>query len=619
MLLASAPAAAQAVPEWFRTALEAACTEDEAVDGVLAATGGAIVLASEALDAPAGMQARRHRVLLRDGGRLRLDRHHREGTLRQVILEWEARVHGQRRPLLWVVADGACGVRVARRLVYRDRAVAVAVEDLERDLGGVRSRVALDEAVPPGAPPAGVPVAMVDSGVNYTLPALAARLARGPGGQALGHDYWDGDPRPFDSHPSRSPYVPRRHGTRTASLLLEEAPVATLVPMRYPRPDMSLMGALVADLHAKGIGIVNLSLGGKDAAEWRHFERAARAHPRILFVASAGNDGRDLDQRPAYPASLELENLITVTSADGQGLPARGANWGKRTVDLLVPAEGLVTTGFDGYAREVSGSSYAAVRVSALAACLKAEHPDWGAKELREAIFAMATMPVHSSVAYVRVGLLSDPTLAPRGACAAEPSEPQRIARMTLSPQGVYPEGVPGDAPHEVAPLTLVWMEGANWSLGSLLPAVATAAGIYAQCGLRFGAVHVELWRVPARLRYYHTDNALELMRRLAVDRPAVWFVRDTLQRPAFDAETVGRSNARGREGAMNTLWLTSHLRHPGVALAHELYHMLANTGAHVPEKGNLMHTDTAPGAVTLEDWQCERLLDVGTAFDLVR
>jgi len=618
-LLRAPPAGAEPPPEALRAALDAACAGAGEPAPVLAALGGGIHLASETLDGPPQLDAVRHRLLLPDGTRLRLDAHRRDARLLRIILESRVRAGATLLPRYWVVADAGCGVRVARRLVYGERGTAVRLEVLDATLGTVRSSLALDEPVPPGPVPEGVAVAMVDSGVNYTLAPIAARLARRADGTLLGHDYWDDDPRPFDHHPARSPFVPLRHGTRTASLLLADAPVATIAPMRYPRPDMSRMARLVEDAAAAGIVIVNLSLGGPSREQWRAFEAAARARPEMLFIASAGNDGRDLDADPVWPAALALENLITVSSADAQGLPAPGSNWGRRTVDLLVPAEGLVTADFDGYAVEVAGSSYAAVRVSALAACLKAANPGWQAPELRRALFAMARQPVHASSAYVAVGLIESPTLAARGACRAQPAEIARLGRVVLDEHALYPRGAPREAGHVLAPLTLVWIEDAGWPLEWVLEAAAGAAAIYRQCALRFERVEVELLRLPRRLRYYDTPTALDLMRRVAVSTPAAWFVRDTLQQPAFDAEAIGRSNLGARGPLLHTLWLTAHLEHPGIALAHELYHVLADTGGHVPERDNLMHGETSPHSTRLADWQCDRLLRVGKAFELIR
>ena len=624
-------------PAKLRRALQSICNKGEPasspVDAVLRALGGGIELSDSALSAPAAVTARRYRLMLPDGARLRLDLHRRGGSLAQVIIEVSMRLGARHQPWMWIVADGACRMRVARRIDYNASEQAAAVVVLGEDLVQVRSRELLDAPVPAASTNpsvAGVAVAMIDSGVNYTLAPLNERLARDASGALIGFDWWDMDPRPFDSHPSRSPFLPQRHGTRTASVLLDDAPMARIAPMRYPRPDMSRMLQLIDAVAEQGIKIVNLSLGGNDAAQWVHFEQAARAHPQILFVVSAGNNGRDLDKQPVFPAALALQNLITVGSSNPQGLPAHGSNWGRRTVHLLVPAERLVTTSFSGYAVRVSGSSYAAARVSALAACFLAAHPQWQAPKLKSAIFELAEQPVHESMAFVAVGVLPEPTSIERGACTVEPSSVTQLGQLQLDGAAIYPDGVARSGSqdqqsaahafgHELVPLTLLWVEDAGWKVQDLIAAVAGAARIYRQCGVRFTEVSIRLLRTPREMRYHDTRNAIALTKAMSPAAPAAWFMRDSLQQPSFDAQAIGRSNTPRGSGLMNTLWMTSHLEHPAVALAHELYHILANTGAHVPETGNLMNLNTSPHGTMLWDWQCERLIKIGTAFELIK
>ena len=56
----------------------------------------------------------------------------------------------------------------------------------------------------------------------------------------------------------------------------------------------------------------------------------------------------------------------------------------------MVETDGILALGFDGYQAPVSGSSYATARVTALAACLLAAHPDWSVATLRARIFGLA-------------------------------------------------------------------------------------------------------------------------------------------------------------------------------------------------------------------------------------
>ena len=130
----------------------------------------------------------------------------------------------------------------------------------------------------------------------------------------------------------------------------------------------------------------------------------------MLFVISAVNDGRDIDVKPVFPAALDLQNFLVVTSADDFGRLAEGSNWGRDHVDIMVPGERIPVTDHRGAAGKASGSSFAVPRVTALAARLLAKHPDWKAKELKRAIVARARPSRHYQTPPVRYGWIPDPT-----------------------------------------------------------------------------------------------------------------------------------------------------------------------------------------------------------------
>ncbi len=547
------------------------------------------------------------------------------GALRRVRGEYRAPVSANRgvRPRLMIVADGQCRVQMARRLVYDSQGEAEFIEQLTPALDGVETREPLNPPVPAleaqadggGESPA-IGVAMVDAGVNYLLPLIANRLARDAGGEILGFDYWDLDRRPFDSNPVRSPFFPQRHGTQTASLLLLEAPGARLIPYRYPRPDMTRMVELIDDAAAKGVVILNLSLGGNRAEEWQPFRKAAAAHPEMLFVISAGNNGRDIDSQPVYPASMDLANTLVVTSADASGRPAQGSNWGRQSVDLLVPAEEMLVTDFYGLPRVVSGSSYAAVRVSALAACLLQANPTWRAAELKSAIVALAQTPEESRPAYSAHGFLPDPGARQRGACAAMPRQVVESSRVVWTAEDLAAEAGaahPGMT-YALRP-TLVILEGTAWQLDAIRAATARAAGILAQCGIGIPEVTVRLVEGPERVKIFRNDWSTELVSELEPHRPAVFFVRDTLQQVPFEAEAIGRSNSRRRRSLADTVWIFESVQDVEISLAHELYHTLADSGQHDPDPMNLMHERTNGQNTLLRASQCLRLIRVGEAF----
>lgn len=313
------------------------------------------------------------------------------------------------RPLITALANGDCQFHHARALRYGDDGMALELVHLSADLASEEQVEPLNPAVPPGEDPGGVTVAHIDSGVNYLLPAIAERLARDAEGRALGYDFWDLDARPFDGDTGRSAFFPIRHGTPVASLLVKEAPAVRLLPYRYPRPDMGRMADLIDAAAAAGSSVVAMPLGSREAEDWTAFEAAARRHSDLLFIVSAGNDGRDIDAVPLYPAALALENMLVVTSADAFGRLAAGSNWGSQSVDLMVPAEQLEVTDYRGARGRASGSSYAVPRVAALAARLKAANPQWQAADLKAAILGRAVPPLERGRPKVAGGWIPNP------------------------------------------------------------------------------------------------------------------------------------------------------------------------------------------------------------------
>lgn len=612
----SEAAAAENVQATLRSAAAAACgTPDD--DGVAMgrALGGAIRIDLEPIEMRGVAVGTRARFLLKDGARVYLERFAPGGALRRVVVVYHAPPARFHNPEWMIFADARCRILGGRRLVYDDDGRAAYIERTDASLERVEVREPLNPPIPEGGADTGVAVALVDSGVNYLLDSVRRRLARGAGGELLGFDYWDMDPRPFDSNPARSPFLPQRHGTQTAGVLMAEAPVSRLVVYRYPRPDMSRMTALIEDAAARGVVVVNLSLGSRKAVEWAAFEEAAKKHPYMLFIASAGNEGRDIDERPVYPAALPLDNLLTVTSATENGVPAQGSNWGASSVDLMVPAEGLVSIDFYGRPKLVSGSSYAAARVSALAACLLAAHPEWKAPELKAAIIARVKPSVNNVVKLVSRGFLPAPVETDRGACEAEPAGVEVTDRSRIGTEGLYGDG---DMPANIDVAfraALVVLEGTNWSTSLMESVARDAAQIFSQCNVGIREFDVFKVRTPRRYLYYNGPHARALVRGFDVQRPAVFFVRDTLQQIAFDAEAIGHANGRGRPSLVDTVWMTEAVGHSGVALAHELYHVLADSGSHSGDPTNLMYSETHGENTKLREDQCIRMREVGAAF----
>ncbi|MEM9441756.1 MAG: S8 family serine peptidase [Pseudomonadota bacterium] len=347
------------------------------------------------------------RFVLPGGNELRLIRSQPSGQLRRLTIEFFALADEILQPELQAMADGGCHLQAGRRIVRSPSGITL-LEQLDSDLETVRWTETLEAPWPVANDLAGPRVALIDSGLAYDLPIYRDRLARTPNGMPLGYDFWDDDPLPYDGDTSRSPFLPIRHGSAVASILVREAPMAALIPFRYPRPDMTQMGMVIKRAADAGAKVIAMPLGSRDSDDWTTFANAMRRHPEVLAIVSAGNDGMDIDQQPLWPATLNLQNLITVTSSDGFGRLATGSNWGAKSVDIMLPAENIDVVDFRGAADKASGSSYAVARLAALAARLLDADPTLQAEGLKDAIFSRATRsPYEDDV--VAIGWLPNP------------------------------------------------------------------------------------------------------------------------------------------------------------------------------------------------------------------
>ena len=194
----------------------------------------------------------------------------------------------------------------------------------------------------------------------------------------------------------------------------------------------------------------------------------------------------------------------------------------------------------------------------------------------------------------------------------------QQAGQLEVARQEVL-ELQPVQAGETALTLHAVYFLGGGWERATLEDALRQGAMILAQCGVRIVRVHLALVDAPRRYHYYFTPVSREFARMAAFPRPTVYFVRDTLNRPAFDAEAIGQGNSRSRPELTNTVWMALGVRDPGIALAHEITHLLMDSGEHLDLPGNLMRAETSPENTRLEPAQCERIVRAGRKGGLLQ
>jgi hypothetical protein len=187
----------------------------------------------------------------------------------------------------------------------------------------------------------------------------------------------------------------------------------------------------------------------------------------------------------------------------------------------------------------------------------------------------------------------------------------------TRSMSGEQLSGTQG-ATHDLA-LHLFTFQGARWLSGDIVMAVWEAMRVLEQCGVVLAGAELRLLDAPSRFHVYSTPVSRELLSGMAVIKPAIFFVEDTRNQPAYDAETVGQGNSATRPELMNTVWIAYGARDLPLALAHELVHLLSDSGDHSNEPGNLMQPESSPENTRLSDAQCQRLRTRGEANGLLK
>lgn len=188
-------------------------------------------------------------------------------------------------------------------------------------------------------------VAVIDSGVALNHPDISNNLIQGY--DALS----DGVLEPYDNH---------GHGSHVAGVIASLVNNGTgisgisrynnikIMPIRASiENSFGLSDILESVEYAKnnGADILNMSLGGYGG--YSEIWANALADFPGLILASAGNDQNDNDGNPAYPASFDLTNIISIAATDQNDDLAEFSNYGATSVDIGAPGVNIYS--LEGY------------------------------------------------------------------------------------------------------------------------------------------------------------------------------------------------------------------------------------------------------------------------------
>ncbi|MDO1502146.1 S8 family peptidase [Winogradskyella maritima] len=145
-----------------------------------------------------------------------------------------------------------------------------------------------------------------------------------------------------------------------------------------------------------GAKVINGSFGKSFSprSEWVRDAIKYAASKDVVFVHAAGNDSKDIDVEPNYPADnlngAEVsDTYISVGALSpkyGSKVVASFSNYGKKNVDIYAPGGQIYSTVPENEYEKNSGTSMAAPAVAGLAALIRSQYPNLSAKQVKAVI-----------------------------------------------------------------------------------------------------------------------------------------------------------------------------------------------------------------------------------------
>jgi subtilisin family serine protease len=251
-------------------------------------------------------------------------------------------------------------------------------------------------------------VAVIDTGIDYTHKDLAFNIWRNPHqlvngidraggditGDVVGWDFVHNDNLPFDDN---------EHGTHCAGVIgavgndgvgisgVNQRVSIMAVKFLSGEGSGDTATAVKAIDYAvsRGAKVLSNSWGGKgdDGSNGALKDAVQRAEKSgVLFVAAAGNDGTNNDSDATFPASFNLENMVTVAATNESDGLAFFSNTGAKSVHVGAPGTNVYSTVPGNKYAKLSGTSMACPHVAGEAALLWAQFPNADYKEIKRRI-----------------------------------------------------------------------------------------------------------------------------------------------------------------------------------------------------------------------------------------
>lgn len=165
---------------------------------------------------------------------------------------------------------------------------------------------------------------------------------------------------------------------------------ASIIPVKFMDSDGkgSTSDAITGIDYAvkRGAKIINCSFGTNSNPQSLQNEIDYAKDKGVLIVVAAGNNGRNIDNIPEFPASDTSGNILTVAATNQRDQLTGFSNYGINSVDLGAPGDNILSTYPSSTYKDLDGTSMAAPYVAGAAGLLRAANSDASYKDIKSAI-----------------------------------------------------------------------------------------------------------------------------------------------------------------------------------------------------------------------------------------
>lgn len=240
-----------------------------------------------------------------------------------------------------------------------------------------------------------IKIGIIDTGVDYNHPDLAANVWTNPGeipGNSIdddlngyvddvhGYDFVNNDGDPFDDNGHGSHVAGTIAGVGNNNVGVTGVNwQAKVIGIKFlsASGSGSTAGAISGVNYAITVGckLTSNSWGGGGFSQALLDAINAAGAAGQLFVAASGNSSANTDLNPHYPSAYNSPYIISVAATDHNDNLASFSNYGATTVDLAAPGVNILSCQPGGGYQMLSGTSMATPHVSGVVALAMGRFP----------------------------------------------------------------------------------------------------------------------------------------------------------------------------------------------------------------------------------------------------